>query len=256
MFFYLPPEQWHPPFCIEGREARHIVKVLRLEPGAELRMLDGVGREGLFRMAGVRKERVELVLLAEKTHPAPACRAIVAVAWSKAVRRGFFLEKAVELEAAEIWCWQARRSQGRMPDDVRENWRGQLIAGLKQCGNPCLPLVRAFFGGAPELAAHAPEKPRILLHEPSERSPVLDLARLGRKGDTVYIIGPEGGFDPREAEVLIKAGCVPASLGERPLRWETAAIMCLSLHRFYSASGAACLPPPAEGGASAVLSSA
>ena len=236
MFFYLPPEQWNPPFYIEGREARHITKVLRLSPGAELHLLDGVGRAGLFRMAGAGKERVELTLISEKIHPAPVRRAILAVAWSKAVRRGFFLEKAVELGAAEIWCWQARRSQGRMPDNVRENWQGQLVAGLKQCGNPHLPLVRAFFGGACELAAHAPENARILLYEASE-CPMLDLAQVGRKGNTVYIIGPEGGFDPQEAETLIKAGCVPASLGERLLRWETAAVMCLSLHQFCSAFG-------------------
>jgi 16S rRNA (uracil1498-N3)-methyltransferase len=224
----------------------------------------------LFRIASIGKEHVELVWLSEKKHPASACRAIVAVAWSKAIRRGFFLEKAVELGAAEIWCWQARRSQGRMPDDVRETWQGQLVAGLKQCGNPYLPLVRSFSGGARELAAaaavakavgesssrtdedssdselisltdgdskaHAPENARILLHEPGEHCPVLGLDQVGRKGNTVYVIGPEGGFDPQETEMLIQAGYASASLGERPLRWETAAIMCLSLHRFCSVS--------------------
>jgi len=235
MFFYLPPEQWNPPFCIEGQEARHIAKVLRLMPGVELRLFNGVGREGLVRITDVRKECVELLLLAEKKHPAPACRAVLAVAWSKAIRRGFFLEKAVELGAAEIWCWQAQRSQGRMPDDVRENWMRQLVAGLKQCGNPHLPLVRVFSGGACELANHAPENPRILLHATGENCPRLDFAQISRKGNTVFTIGPEGGFDPQETEMLIKAGYTPASLGERSLRWETAAIMCLSLHQFCSA---------------------
>ena len=237
MFFYLPPQQWNPPFCLAGQEARHIVNVLRLRPGTPLRLLDGVGREGVFRITGVRKECVEFDLLSEKTHPAPVRRAIMAVAWSKAIRRDFFLEKSVELGAAEIWCWQARRSQGRMPEDLYETWQGRLVAGLKQCGNPHLPLVRIISGGARELAAHAPEHPHILLHEPGEGHPMLDLAQVGRKGDTVYVIGPEGGFDPREAELLISAGCVPASLGERPLRWETAAMMCLSLHHFCAASG-------------------
>ena len=237
MFFHLPPERWHPPVCLDGHEARHVTKVLRLVPGAVVRLLDGAGREGVFRIAAIRKDRVELVLLSEKTHPAPECRAILAVAWSKAVRRGFFLEKAVELGVAELWCWQARRSQGRMPDDVPAHWQGPLAAGLKQCGNPYLPLVRVFPGGANELAIHAPEHPRILLQEPGEDCPMLDLAQVGRKGDTVYVIGPEGGFDPQERETLIKAGCVPASLGERPLRWETAALMCLSLHCFCSVSG-------------------
>jgi 16S rRNA (uracil1498-N3)-methyltransferase len=237
MFFYLPPERWNPPFCLTGHEARHVAKVLRLASGASLRLLDGAGREGLFRVAAVRKDVVELALLSEKMHPAPVCRAIVAVAWSKAIRRGFFLEKAVELGAAEIWCWQARRSQGRMPDNVQETWQGPLVAGLKQCGNPYLPLVRVFSGGASELASHAPGHPRILLHEPGEGFPMLGLAQVGRKGDTVYVIGPEGGFDPQERETLIKAGCAPASLGERPLRWETAALLCLGLHWFCAASG-------------------
>ena len=236
MFFYLSPDQWNAPFRIAGREARHIAKVFRLTSGAELRLLDGAGREGLFRIADVGKEHVELALLFEKQHPPPASRAIVAVAWSKAIRRGFFLEKAVELGASEIWCWKARRSQGRMPENLRENWQGQLVAGLKQCGNPRLPLVRVFPGGSRELAAHAPENQRILLREPGGRCPVLSREQVGRTGNTVYLIGPEGGFDPQEAEMLLKAGYVPASLGERPLRWESAAIMCLSLHSFCSTS--------------------
>jgi 16S rRNA (uracil1498-N3)-methyltransferase len=235
--FYLPPERWKPPFCLAGQEARHITKVLRLGPGAGLRLFDGAGREGLFRIAAVRKDVVELAALSEKKHPAPVSRAILAVAWTKGIRRGFFLEKAVELGAAEIWCWQARRSQGRMPEDVHESWQGALVAGLKQCGNPYLPRVRVFSGGAGELALHAPDHPRILLHEPGADCPMLGLAQLGLEGDTVYVVGPEGGFDPWERETLIKAGCAPASLGTRPLRWETAAMTCLSLHWFCAASG-------------------
>jgi 16S rRNA (uracil1498-N3)-methyltransferase len=232
MFFYLPPEQWTPPFCLDGQEARHVSKALRLQPGAVLRLLDGAGREGEFRITAVRKELVELDLLSEKRHPEPVPRAIVAVAWTKGIRRGFFLEKAVELGAAEIWYWRARRSQGRMPDDVRESLHGPLVAGLKQCGNPYLPLVRVLSGGVSDLAAIGPEKTRILLLEPGESRPRLDLAQVGRKGDVVYVIGPEGGFDLEEKDVLIKAGYAPASLGERPLRWETAALACLCLHGF------------------------
>jgi 16S rRNA (uracil1498-N3)-methyltransferase len=75
-----------------------------------------------------------------------------------------------------------------------------------------------------------------LLCEPGERHPMLSLDQLGRKGNTVFAIGPEGGFVPQEMGMLTEAGYAPVSLGDRPLRWETAAIMCLSLHQFCSAS--------------------
>ena len=227
--FYLSPEYWQSPLCLEGQEARHLA-VLRLPVGAELRLLDGQGREGLCVIRNVRKNGVELELLSEKLHPAPTRRAIMVISWCKAIRRGFFLEKAVELGVAEICCWQARRSQGRMPENLCVNWQGQLLAGAKQCGNPYLPLVRAFFGGAGELAPQAPENRRILLLEPGQNRPLLQAGQLGQEGSTLYLFGPEGGFDPQEVELFLAAGYGAASLGERALRWESAALVCLGLH--------------------------
>ena len=232
-FFYLSPECWQSPFCLEGQEARHLA-VLRLKAGAKIRLIDGKGREGLFCIRNLRKNYVELDPLSENRHPEPARRAILAISWSKAIRRGFFLEKAVELGAAEIWCWQARRSQGRMPEDLCANWQGQLVAGAKQCGNPHVPQLRAFFDGAGELAPHAPENRRILLLEPGTDRPLLQAGQLGQQGNSVYLFGPEGGFDSQELELFLASGYCAASLGERALRWESAAIVCLGLHYWTS----------------------
>ena len=95
--FYLPPDQWAHDLWLEGQEARHLVQVLRLAPGEEVLLLDGQGRSGRFAIAETAKKKARLVLLEEQTAPAPQSRAIMALAFSKAVRRGFFMEKAVEL---------------------------------------------------------------------------------------------------------------------------------------------------------------
>ena len=53
---------------------------------------------------------------------------------------------------------------------------------------------------------------------------------LGQPGRTLCVVGPEGGFTAQEVEKLTAAGFLPATLGERVLRWETAAVLCLGLH--------------------------
>jgi 16S rRNA (uracil1498-N3)-methyltransferase len=251
MHFYLPPHDWRAPFRLRGREALHLSRVLRLGPGAEVRLLDGEGREGLFRVESADRDRVLLTFLAEKTRVAPAGGAVLAVAWTKALRRGFFLEKAAEFGAAELWFWQARRSQGRMPDDVQEAWRARVAAGAKQCGNPLFPLLRVIPGGAEGLARRAPSGRRTVLLEPGADCPLLDVSGMGGEEKALYVLGPEGGFEAAESALLIGAGFAPASLGERPLRWESAALLCLGLH-YWFALGVECQhvvhPPSLEAG--------
>ena len=42
-------------------------------------------------------------------------------------------------------------------------------------------------------------------------------------------VGPEGGFDPEEAELFLQAGAQPARLGPRVLRTETATVVGAAL---------------------------
>ncbi|WP_308621345.1 16S rRNA (uracil(1498)-N(3))-methyltransferase [uncultured Desulfovibrio sp.] len=234
--FYLPPEQWPPcgpeggaEVRLEGQEAAHC-RVLRLAPGDGALLLDGRGRIGQCRVLSVDRRDARLELLAWSLWPQPAARAVMALALSKAVRRGFFMEKAVELGAAGIWLWQGDHSQGRLPRDAAQSCLGQMIAGAKQCGNPWLPEVRACpdIDGIITLAAGADQ--RILPWEMQEGVPMLEPAMAGRPGLTVYVIGPEGGFSERELAALRAAAFTPVSLGGRILRCETAATLCLGLH--------------------------
>lgn len=227
--FYLEPEAWSDCPELAGQEARH-ANVLRLKAGDRISLLNGLGKTAQCLITHMNKNNVQLRILALTETPAPKAQPIVALALSKATRRGFFLEKASELGAAEIWLWQADFSQGKLSESLAANCQGQLVAGCKQCGNPWLPLVRAMPDIRAVAEAGAGANWRILPWEAQTGIPMLLPDMLGRIGRTVYVIGPEGGFSEGELECLKSAGFNAVSLGGRVLRCETAATLCLGLH--------------------------
>lgn len=227
--FYLPPDKWTPPYTLEGDEARHALKVLRLAPGARLRLFDGQGREGVFVLEQA-KGGVTLSLESQATAPEPAVRTWLALGWNKSSRRGWLMEKASELGAAGIMFWRSSRSQGAMPEAPKDTWRAQLVAGAKQCGNPWLPAIEMVQGGAAGISERCRGfAGRYLPWESRDVTRGLGATDLTAPGSRVFVLGPEGGLTREEAEIFTGSGFSAVTLGPRPLRWETAALLCLGL---------------------------
>ncbi|MBI4804011.1 MAG: 16S rRNA (uracil(1498)-N(3))-methyltransferase [Desulfovibrio sp.] len=227
--FYLPPGSWRPPFRMEGDEARHLVKVLRLGPGARVRCFDGQGREGIFTVEST-KGAVTLSLETESMVQRPAVETWLALGWNKSTRRGWLMEKAVELNAAGIMFWEAERSQGGMPETPKDTWKAQLVAGAKQCGNPWLPALEMVRGGSKAIIERCNDfEHRWLLWESGDIRQGLARENLISAGRHVFVLGPEGGLTQAEALRFQETGFTPVTLGPRPLRWETAALLSLGL---------------------------
>ncbi|MFK4765028.1 16S rRNA (uracil(1498)-N(3))-methyltransferase [Desulfobaculum sp. SPO524] len=228
--FYMHPDDWREPYVLTGPEAHHLSRVLRLKPGEEVRLFDGCGATGTFEIVSVSKSRAELLPKHIEHIDPPANPVTLALGWAKGIRRGWLLEKAVELQAGGLVFWQAGRSQGRVPAGGKESWDTKLIAGAKQCGNPFLPEIHTCPGGVQDLIALGKDYDhRFLLWEDLSRPAVLDYPAVSTPGSVLCVLGPEGGFAPGEAEALVDAGFTPVSLGGSILRWETAALVCLSL---------------------------
>jgi 16S rRNA (uracil1498-N3)-methyltransferase len=227
--FYLAPARWREPYVLDGEEARHLIRVLRARAGDTVRLFDGAGRWGLFRIAEIGRRDARLEILEAHTAPPPARPLTLAVGWSKGVRRGFLLEKAVELGATAIWFWQGARSQGEVPDEGKEGWERQLVAAAKQCGTFWLPAIRTLGGPDEVVQAARGMGSRVLCWEREEKS-ILDPSLLVHAQGTVAVLGPEGGLEEHEARLFMDHGFCPASLGPNILRFETAALFVLSLH--------------------------
>ncbi|MBR4742322.1 MAG: 16S rRNA (uracil(1498)-N(3))-methyltransferase [Desulfovibrio sp.] len=230
-YFYLDPEKWSENVQLLGQEANHLCQVLRVNVGSEVELTNGQGLTGLFTVTQVHKKEVLLKKISEQQHPKPLCRPIMALALSKGVRRGFFMEKAAELGAFGIYLWQGDFSQGQLGNSQVLACKRQMIAGAKQAHNPWLPEIKYFPKGLSELlAATESITHRILPWELESVDRMLSFDLLGLSGETIYVLGPEGGFSEQELALLNAAHFQRVSLGERILRCETAAMLCLGLH--------------------------
>ena len=78
--FFLEPDLWHEPYELDASESHHLTRVLRIREGEDVRVLDGRGREGRFRVLPYKKnaKAVALRLLDEWTYPEPESKVILA----------------------------------------------------------------------------------------------------------------------------------------------------------------------------------
>ncbi|MBT8763410.1 16S rRNA (uracil(1498)-N(3))-methyltransferase [Desulfohalobiaceae bacterium Ax17] len=228
--FFLAPHYWKPPYLLDGQEAVHLIKVLRAKPGTTIKVLDGQGRLGLFKLEQVKKRKAYLQPVKIWTQDKPNKKLYLAIGWTKSSRRAWILEKAVELKAWKIIFWPGEFSQGRPGQTPKENWRNRLIAAAKQCQNPWLPEVLNL-SGLSELIHYAQNfKQKIVLWEKCPPENIITGQDICKEEKNLVVIGPEGGLSAAEVKELTQNGFKTFSLGTSILRWETAAIVCLSLH--------------------------
>ena len=231
--FFLSSHEWQEPYTLKGQDFQHLTKVLRAKPGDRLNLIDGQGRQGAFELEAIYKNKAVLSEIEIWTEAKADKQIYLALGWNKSLRRSWFLEKSVELEAAGVYFWQADRSQGQVPFEPKSSWQEQLIAGAKQCANPWLPELRTFPKGIDELISSCANFDQFLfLWEELGSEKKIQLQTLHRPCKTLIVIGPEGGFSSKEVKTLLNHNYEPASLGKRILRWETAALISLGMAWF------------------------
>lgn len=203
---------------------RHLVRVLRLGPGAAIGLFDGAGGEA----RALLEPGPGRTLLARVTSAVDALDRnqgvrLAAVSAPRAERLERLVEQATELGASELVLLVA----GRTPPRARAPRLERLakIAGgaCAQCGRARLPAVLGPLPLAQFLARTDLPRHRILL---DRRGPPLGPAPSG--AGAVLLVGPEGGFEAQEQAQAAATGFRPHSLGPLTLRVETALAAALA----------------------------
>lgn len=215
---------------LDDQAAHHVKQVLRLGPGAALRVFDGAGSEHHATLLDVHRARGTVEIGAVYTsNTGSSLDIILAQGIPRGDRMDFILQKAVELGVSSIQpLWMERsqaRTKGERLDKRMRHWQKVIISACEQCGRSTLPGLGRPAACTSWLAAGPAGETRILLEPQADNT----LTSLGPPRQPVLLlIGPEGGVSDVERACASSAGFTPIALGPRVLRTETAALAILA----------------------------
>ena len=211
---------------LPAEEAAHASRVLRLESGDEVFLIDGTGCFFKAQLTLVTKGRClyDIVerLPQEKTWNG---RIAVAMAPTKVIDRvEWTLEKATEIGIDEFSLLNCAFSERR---NVKlERLDKIVVAAVKQSRKAWKPLLNDLqpfegFVNRPRKGA------KYIAHcyaEIDKKDLYGELLQLNGDEEVTILIGPEGDFSIDEVRLAMNKGYVSVSLGQSRLRTETAAL--------------------------------
>ena len=221
--FYTPDvDASHPMYFLSEEESKHCVRVLRLQAGDDVQLIDGRGglysailheahpKRSILKITGVQTE------FGKRNH-----HLHIAIAPTKNIERfEWFLEKATEIGIDEITPIICQRSERK---EVKTDRSAKIItAAIKQSLKAYHPILNPPIAfnkfiqqqfNAQKFIAHCIEDNKSSL-----------TAEVEKAGSYVILIGPEGDFTPAEIDLALQNEYKAITLGDSRLRTETAAL--------------------------------
>ena len=216
---------------LRGDDARHLTRVLRVEPGQQYEISDNQARY-LAEVETAHKGEVSFRVI-EQLPPEPQrVRIKLLASLVKFDRFEWMLEKATELGVAAIVPVEAERTEkGLMQAAAKriDRWRKIVIESSQQSRRGTMPSVEdpiRFSDATRATADH-----RFLLDERAGAPTILKVIPevRGATDQVAMLLGPEGGWSEREHAAAFTAGWTPVSVGPHILRDETAAAAAVAL---------------------------
>ncbi len=210
---------------LTGDEFLHMTKVLRYKVGFKAIVLANDGVERLCTVESIDRDcarlRVEECTPVDRKH----VRLTLYAAILKNSKLDLVIQKSVELGVDRIIPFVS----ANCAEDKFSAQRANRIAleAAKQCGSVYLSEVCDPVSFK-EVVEAAPLYDAMYFANEREREQGL-LHAVKKQENVALVVGPEGGFEPAEADALVLSGAKSISLGRRILRAETASVVGVAL---------------------------
>lgn len=235
--FYVPPPQIHTDTAtITDSEQHHLRNVLRLTPGATIRIIDGQGNVYTAEVLdiGTNRKPSEARILTHEFHASVLPSLTLFQGLPKNDKMVLILQKATEIGVTQIVPMYAEHVLQKPSQNRYERWHRVVISATKQCKRTWLPKLcepQTFEASLTQLDKFSL---RLMLNPHLTQAPRPQhiktvLREVSQPTSIALFVGPEGGFSDQEVTAAIKNGCISVTLGTNILRTETAAITAIAV---------------------------
>jgi 16S rRNA (uracil1498-N3)-methyltransferase len=237
-FFVRPEDVGERELRLRDDEASHVVRVLRLGPGAQVVVFDGRGHEYVAMVERRESDAVVCQILhrsaVQHTHTVSIT---LGQGLTKADNFEWVIQKTTELGVAEIvpliTTRVVRYSASRHNAAKVNRWERLAREACKQSRRSTVPQLwsptplQAFF------ASYQSSSLKLMLWEKEDIHSLRTILTASEAVPSVaVVVGPEGGLTAQEVASGEAHGFVAVGLGKRILRTETAGIIAVALLQY------------------------
>ena len=218
---------------LEGEEAQHCLKALRMRVDDVLLVTDGRGKKTTARLVETTRRECRYQVIELENVAPPMYRVEMAVCPTrKAERNEWMVEKMTEMGVQQINYVVSEHTHRETINRVVNIERLNRIAlsAMKQSQQYYLPEIKLFSAIEDFFEQNSAHERYIAYVSEGEGQAHL-VQKVARADSVAVLIGPEGDFSPAEIQRAFDSGFKPVSLGNTRLRTETAAVLaCHSVH--------------------------
>lgn len=215
--FYAPSLQsGQSHYQLSEEESKHCVKVLRMQVGTPIELIDGKGLQAFSILEDAHPKRSLLRIESSIFHENTPSLHIAMAPTKNMDRIEWYLEKATELGLSKLTfllCEHSERKQVNM-----ERLEKIAIAAMKQSKRFYLPELQ----GPIRLEDFLQSHPKGYFGHCEEGEKI---AMSGLKSTLPFLIGPEGDFSHVEINTALQSGYQAVEMSAFRLRTETAALL-------------------------------
>ena len=226
---------------VEGPDVNHIRNVLRKKVGDEIIICNSDKQKNyLCDIEKVEKETIECKIVRELEDFKSNVKVTIMQGIPKKDKMELVIQKSVELGCFDIQPVEMERCVVKLQENDKkkkqERWQKIAEVAAKQCGRDFIPNINNIIS-IKNICNLLPEYDIVLLAYQKEEKTTLKEAlkkikeKYGEKEVKIaVIIGPEGGIDLKEVEMIKENdNVITVTLGKRILRTETVALNVLSI---------------------------